>query len=192
MTLYAFAAERELVAAEELHREGSYTAFAIMMMDRRRKWRGGKGTVGEAVRGIEHYVFVECTEPQVFQIKRKFPMVRPVIHSNGRCYPLADRARQMLWNKRALWLNPQAPLLHDTDQAQAMELDKARRNTDAVLKGQKVEFSLLNRRFTTEVLQTRMETAHDGPTLFLKLEVLGRMLWLPAEEVTVQRLEKAA
>lgn len=192
MTLYAFATPFELKAAPALRAEG-LDAFAIMMMDRRRKWRGIKGKIGEPIRGIAHYVFVECAETDVFAIKRAFPAVRPVIHADGRCYPLTERQRQMLWNKRALWLTPEAPLLHDTDEARAIELDKARSHVPDVTRGQRVEFSLMNRTFDSQVLQTRMETAHDGPTLFLKLEALGRILWLPADEVKIERaMEKAA
>lgn len=191
MSLYAFTAPLELNAAKAI-REENYTAFALMMIDRRRIARDSKAKIGVPIRGLKHYVFVECSEAQVYEIKRKVAIARPVIHANGKCYPIAERQRQMLWNKRALWLFPNAALLHDTDQEQACAIEKIRKETPAVRKGDRVEFSLMNRQFKTEVLQTRLETAHDGHTLFLKLEVLGKMLWLPAEEVIIPEARQKA
>ena len=185
MTMFAFAAPLELNAAKAIRDEGFPHTFALMMIDRRRIARDSKAKIGVPIRGLKHYVFVECTEPEVHHIKRKVATAWPVVHANGKCYPVAERQRQMLWNKRALYLFPGHALLHDTDQDQAIAIEKLRKETPAVRKGDRVEFSLLNRQIRTDVLNTRLETAQDGPTLFLKLEVMGKLLWLPADEVAV-------
>jgi hypothetical protein len=105
---YAFTARHEPKAAAEL-REAGYDAFALMMLDRRRKHRHrGKAEANfkpQPIVALKGYVFVNGYDLWAFS---KMRHVRQPVRFCGRMRAIPERELQAL-------LNPRMPFFHDTD-----------------------------------------------------------------------------
>jgi hypothetical protein len=155
MTLTAYTAMHPVKAAEEL-REDGFTAFAVMMLDRRRKARTIKAKVAKPIVALQGYVFV--TDPNAWKLSRMRHVGQPVRFA-GRTAVIPPRQAQWL-------MNPPQGLFHDNDPPLCL----TRPDPPLVKVGDTVRLTLACERVEAPVLQM----SPDGHTLLLRIAMLGR------------------
>ena len=153
MGLTAYTAMHPVRAADEI-RESGFEAFAVMMLDRRRKARSIKAKVARPIVALQGYVFV--SDPDAWKLSRMRHVGTPVRFA-GRTAIIP--ARQADW-----LLNPPQGLFHDNDPP----LSLTRSEPPLVKAGDTVRLVLACERVEAPVLSV------DGHTLLLKIAMLGR------------------
>lgn len=153
MSLTAYTAMHPVRAAEEL-REGGFNAFAVMMLDRRRKARAVKAKVAKALVALQGYVFI--ADPDPWRVSK----MRHV----GRSVRFAGRTAVIPQGQAEWLLNPPQGLFHDNNPPLAL----TRPEPPMVKPGDKVRFTLACERLEAPVLSV------DGHTLLLRIAMLGR------------------
>jgi hypothetical protein len=153
MSLTAYTAMHPVRAAEEL-REGGFTAFAVMMLDRRRKSRAIKAKVAKPVLALNGYVFI--TDPDPWKVSRMRHVGSPVRFA-GRTAVIPQRQAEWL-------LTPPHGLFHDNNPPLCL----TRPELPLVKVGDTIRFTLACERLEAPVLSV------DGHTLLLRIAMLGR------------------
>ena len=155
--LYDFTAAHPLKAAAEL-RDAGYDAFALMMLDRRRKHRhrakGPASMAPQPIVAIKGYVFAHDPDPWKVHTMRH---VRSPVRFCGRWQGIPP--------KEADWLlRPPVGLFHDTDIPRFAN----RPAPPLVNVGDKVRFTMGCEEHERPVM------AVDGHLLLLEIRMLGR------------------
>ena len=153
MTLTAYTAMHPKLAAEEI-RKHKFQAFAIMMLDRRRKARTIKAKVAKEIVALGGYVFVINPDPWTLS---KLKHVGQPVRFAGRTAVIPPRQAQWL-------LNPPQGLFHDNDPPLCL----TRPEPPLVKVGDTVRLTLACERVEAPVLSV------DGHTLLLRIAMLGR------------------
>jgi hypothetical protein len=153
MSLQAYTAMHPVRAAEEI-REGGFHAFAVMMLDRRRKARTIKAKVAKPIVALQGYVFI--SDPDAWKLSRMRHVGQPVRFA-GRAATIPARQAQWL-------LAPPQGLFHDNDPPLCL----TRPEPPLVKVGDTVRLTLACERVEAPVLSV------DGHTLLLKIAMLGR------------------
>ena len=171
MSWYAFTARHELHAVREL-REAGHNAYAVMMVDRRKRHRHrAKGNAvwePRAIVALKGYVFIEADKPDLWAIGKMRHVSQPVRFC-GHLRPIPDAQLAAILSDRGLYFR-------DDDPPKAL----LRKAPASICIGDNVRFD-----FAAEAIDAPVMSV-DGETLLVKLSrmILGRdTLRIPASLV---------
>jgi transcription antitermination factor NusG len=161
MSWFAFTAMHPVKAAREL-REAGHNAYAVMMIDRRKRHRHrAKGTAvwePKAVVALRGYVFLQADIPNLWAIGKMRHVSQPVRFC-GRLRPIPD-------SQLAAILSERGEYFRDDDPPKAL----LRKAPVGIVAGDSVRFD-----FGCEAIDAPVMSV-DGETLLVKLNrmILGR------------------